>query len=76
MTLHFNTNLKMARKIERFLVSKVDFVFKISQRNNNLPIDPILLSCVHVIKEVPIIKFSRNSKSLKVIYFYSFKFES
>ena len=40
------------------------------QRNKNLTNDPVFSSRNHVIRKVPIINFSRNSKSLKEIYFF------
>ena len=38
--------------------------------NNFLPIDSVFSSWVHVIKKAQIINSSRNSKSLKGIYFF------
>ena len=63
------------KKRERILVTQVAFILKVSQRKKTLPIDPVFSSWVHVIKKAPIINCSRNSKSLKGIYF-SLKFES
>ena len=70
-TLHFNTNLKVARNIVNdFYFRKWALFLRYPSGIKTLPFDPIFLSWVHVIKVVPIIKYSKNSKSLKVIYFF------
>ena len=50
-----------AKKRERFLVSKMEFISTISQRNKNtLPIYSVFSGWVHDIKKAPIINCSRN----------------
>ena len=66
----------MARKTERFLVSKVEFDFKISCGIKILPMDPVFSSWVNVIKKALVINRSRIVKELKGHLFFSLKFKS
>ena len=56
---------------------KVEFIFKISQRNKNfIPIDPVFSRWVHIIKKSANPKLIYKFKELKWHLFFSLEFES
>ena len=66
-----NTNVEMAPKnVNVFQFRKWNLFLRFLSEIRTLPIDPVFSSWAHVIKKAPVINCSRNSESLKRIYFF------